>query len=176
MLVKVCRKVIGLIVSRAKLDSTTAAKVGRLRSISLNLHSNVLERVDVLLGELAPSLLLALRHRHWSSSSLRIWGRVGFLCSSHTPRSAWMERIFRMGTKSLQRRIREKMKNDDNFFIFLWILKKYLIEKFYNFWQISIFFWQFWQLQRQSWRLVTFETLILRMANQNSWQSLLPDN
>ena len=130
MLVKVCRKVIGLIVSRAKLDSTTAAKVGRLRSISLNLHSNVLERVDVLLGELAPSLLLALRHRHWSSSSLRIWGRVGFLCSSHTPRSAWMERIFRMGTKSLQRRIRQKLKNYDNFFIFFLQIFNILLRNF----------------------------------------------
>ena len=58
---------------------------------------------------------------------------------------------------------------------------------FDNFWQ----FWQFlqflqckqfvdklWQLNRQSWRLVTFETLItiLAIENLNPWQSLLPDN
>ena len=36
----------------------------------------------------------------------------------------------------------------------------------------------FWQLKGQSWRLVTFETLItiLKTENLNSWQSLLPDN
>ena len=36
----------------------------------------------------------------------------------------------------------------------------------------------FWQLKIQSWRLVTFETLItiLTIENLNSWQSLLSDN
>ena len=66
------------------------SKVGLFLSIALNLHSNVLERVDVFLGELAATLLLAL-HR---PGSLRVGGRVGFLCSCHTPRSA--ERIIRL--------------------------------------------------------------------------------
>merc|ERR1719507_1243473 len=62
-------------------------KVGLLRSISLNLHSNILERVSVFLRELATPFLL-VRHRSSSlgvgkSSSLGVWGRVGFLWSSN---------------------------------------------------------------------------------------------
>ena len=67
------------------------SKVGLFLSIALNLHSNVLERVDIFLGELAPTLLLAL---HRPAGSLRVGGRVGFLYSCHTPRSA--EKIIRL--------------------------------------------------------------------------------
>ena len=95
-------------------------KVGLLRSISLNLHSNILERVSVFLRELATPLLLV---RHWSSSlgvgessCLGVWSRVGFLWSSNASCPACREDcetkrkdvvIFRMGARYyLVRRMR----------------------------------------------------------------------
>ena len=95
-------------------------KVGLLRSISLNLHSNVLERVSVFLRELATPLLLV---RHWSSSlgvgessCLGVWSRVGVLWSSNASCPACREDcetkrkdvvIFRMGARYyLVRRMR----------------------------------------------------------------------
>ena len=83
----------------------------------------------------------------------------------------------------------------DNFDNLLTILKMLTIfdnidnfdnfDNFGKFWQFLTIFDHFWQLRqfltilkRQSWKLVTFETLITAQAieNLNSWQSLVPVN
>ena len=68
------------------------------------------------------------------------------------------------------------------FFTILTILTfSTILTIFDNWWQFSQFrqlLLPFWQLKRQSWRLVTFETLftILTIEDLDSWQSLLLGN
>ena len=83
-------------------NATTSWPFLVCRSIALDLHSYVLERVNIFLRELATCLLLV-----GHGSSLRVGGWVGLLCCCHAPRSAewivrwkdWLFVRFRMGTK-----------------------------------------------------------------------------
>ena len=72
--------------------------------------------------------------------------------------------------------------NSDHFYNFLQFWQVYcfftIFDNWRQFWKFRQLLLPFWQLKRQSWRLVTFETLItsLTIENLNSWQFLLSDN
>ena len=131
--------------------------------------------------------------------SLTQWDTFCFLTLKSDPRDQWPLRhlitVMRKHDLTNILKIFDKFDKFDNFWQFCQFLT--IFDNFDNFWQLWPFlqfvynfdngrqFWQFrqlllpfWHLKRQSWRLVTFETLIKiqTIENLNSWQSLWPDN